>query len=381
MNSLSRYKQVLAKILFDLPGWRTDKKIIVFESDDWGSIRMPSKEIYENCLKHGYRVDKNIFSRYDSLASETDLTLLFDLLLSFKDHKANPPIITANCLVANPDFDKIRESDFKQYYFEMVTDTFLKYPQHSRCFEIWKEGINKKIFMPQSHGREHLNVSKFMRNLQAGDKDAHFAFNYKMPGIFKKNAVEPRNDYIISLEYYDEKDKLDKERIIEEGLILFRELFGFSSQSFIAPNYKWDPGLELVLSSNDVRYIQGSRYQYIPKSNFSGLKQKYHFLGENNKLKQIYLTRNVYFEPTLFNSSDCVASTLRQIDIAFKLRKPAIICSHRINYIGFIDQGNRDRNLILLRRLLRSIMQRWPEVEFMTTVELGDLILKKGMNN
>lgn len=198
---------------------------------------------------------------------------------------------------------------------------------------------------------------------------------------FSKNAVEPRNDYIISLEYYDEKDKLDKERIIEEGLILFRELFGFSSQSFIAPNYKWDPGLELVLSSNDVRYIQGSRYQYIPKSNFSGLKQKYHFLGENNKLKQIYLTRNVYFEPTLFNSSDCVASTLRQLDIAFKLRKPAIICSHRINYIGYIDQGNRDRNLILLRRLLRSIMQRWPEVEFMTTVELGDLILKKGMNN
>lgn len=111
------------------------------------------------------------------------------------------------------------------------------------------------------------------------------------------------------------------------------------------------------------------------------MKQKYHFLGENNKLKQIYLTRNVYFEPTLFNSSDCVASTLRQLDIAFKLRKPAIICSHRINYIGYIDQGNRDRNLILLRRLLRSIMQRWPEVEFMTTVELGDLILKKGMNN
>ena len=48
-------------------GWTTDRKILVIESDDWGSIRMPSREIYEKSLRAGYRVDLNMFDKYDSL--------------------------------------------------------------------------------------------------------------------------------------------------------------------------------------------------------------------------------------------------------------------------------------------------------------------------
>ena len=32
--------------LLSIPGWRTNRHIVVIESDDWGSIRMPSKEVY-----------------------------------------------------------------------------------------------------------------------------------------------------------------------------------------------------------------------------------------------------------------------------------------------------------------------------------------------
>lgn len=66
-------------------GWNTDRKIVVIESDDWGSIRMPSKNVYQQCLQSGYQVDQIAYERYDSLASEDDLELLFDLLSSFKD--------------------------------------------------------------------------------------------------------------------------------------------------------------------------------------------------------------------------------------------------------------------------------------------------------
>ena len=90
-----------------IPGWRTNFKIIVIESDDWGSIRMPSREVYKKCLNAGYRVDKNPYERYDSLLSQKDLELLFDLLIQFRDRNGNHPIITANCVVANPDFEKI----------------------------------------------------------------------------------------------------------------------------------------------------------------------------------------------------------------------------------------------------------------------------------
>lgn len=377
---MSRLKRRLVNNIINIPGWRTSRHIIVFESDDWGSIRMPSRDIFRLCLNHGYSVDKELFTKFDSLASEEDLTLLFDLLLSFKDSKFNHPVITANCLTSNPDFEKIRESDFKEYHSEPITETLMKYPQHAHCMDIWKEGIRLNIFKPQSHGREHLNVSRFMNDLRSGDKDAHFAFNYQMPGIFRKDAVELGNDYIVSLEHSDSKDKEEKEGIIEEGLVRFKSLFSYPSLSFIPSNYVWHPDLEARLDRMGVQFIQGSKFQYIPKGNYSGFRSKYHYLGQVNTLGQIYLTRNVFFEPTLDVSTDIVDAVLKQIETAFRWNKPAIISTHRINYVGFIDPKNRDRTLALFNSLLKRITQKWNDVEFMSTDELGKLI-KHGKKN
>ena len=60
--------------------------------------------------------------------------------------------------------------------------------------------------------------------------------------------------------------------------------------------------------------------------------------------------------------------------MAFLMRKPAIVSTHRINYVGYIDEGNRDRTLKLLRQLLTAVLRRWPDVEFLTTVQLGRLM-------
>ncbi|MDZ7634132.1 MAG: hypothetical protein U5L72_06700 [Bacteroidales bacterium] len=35
--------------------------------------------------------------------------------------------ITANTLLANPDFEKIRETDFAKYHYEIFTDTYKRY--------------------------------------------------------------------------------------------------------------------------------------------------------------------------------------------------------------------------------------------------------------
>jgi hypothetical protein len=377
---MKKLKRKITENLFNIPGWRTKRHIIVLESDDWGSIRMPSKKVYDKSLKNGYRVDNELFTRFDSLASEEDLSNLFELLLSYKDINNRHPVLTANCLIANPDFLKIRESDFKHYHFELITDTFKKYPKHNKCFELWKEGLRLNVFIPQNHGREHLNVSRFMSDLQAGDRDAHFAFNHQMPGIFKKNAIHLENNYVVSLEYSDNQDKEEKNKIIEDGLLLFKDIFSYSSKSFIATNYVWHTDLESLLQKHGVRFIQGTKFQYIPKGNYTGFNRRYHYIGQTNGFKQIYLTRNVFFEPTLKPDSDCVDSALRQIEIAFRWQKPAIISTHRINYVGFIDVKNRDRSLNFLKELLKEIIRHWSDVEFMSTVELGNIIKQSKKN-
>ena len=67
-------------------------------------------------------------------------------------------------------------------------------------------------------------------------------------------------------------------------------------------------------------------------------------------------------------------SCLKEIKTAFTWRKPAIIASHRVNFIGYINPDNREQNLKLLVELLRKIVKKWPEVEFMTSDQLGKLM-------
>jgi hypothetical protein len=375
MNMIS-VRRAISPWIKNIRGWRTKRKIIVIESDDWGSIRMPSKEVYEKCLKAGYRVDKIAYEKYDSLASNDDLELLFETLHAFKDRAGNHPVITANALVANPDFEKIRHSGFNEYHFEPLTETFKRYPSHSRAFSLWIEGREQGLFFPQSHGREHLNVSMFMNALQAGDRNVLFGFEQGIPGIipFGDNPAGG-NSYVESLKYSDKKDKEQKLQIILDGLNMFNQLFGYRSKSFIPPNYLWSPDYDEAVSREGVHYYQGNRKMKEPEFNGSVTYHK-HNLGDTNKFGQRYLVRNAIFEPSLFKMSisDPVSRCLNQISAAFSMKKPAVICSHRINFVGFIDPGNRDRNLKMLRELLTKILKRWPETEFMTSVQLGNLI-------
>ena len=57
LSAIMSFKAKLMRNLSNLPGWRTKRKIVVIESDDWGSIRMPSKRAYEELkLKEGSSV-------------------------------------------------------------------------------------------------------------------------------------------------------------------------------------------------------------------------------------------------------------------------------------------------------------------------------------
>lgn len=103
------------------------------------------------------------------------MTSLFHLLTAFKDGNGNYHIITANCLVANPDFDKIHENGIMQYHHELITEAFSRYPKHMKCFRICQQGLENKVFKPQCHGRQQLNVKRFLEDLRTNYKDMVFA--------------------------------------------------------------------------------------------------------------------------------------------------------------------------------------------------------------
>lgn len=367
-------KTKVVRSLISFPGFKTNRKIVVIESDDWGSIRMPSREVYDYLLRHGYRVDNLSFNRYDSLASEADLSSLFDVLQSVKDKNNNPAIITANTIVANPDFLKIKASNYQRYYYEPFTETLKHYSSHQQSFKLWQEGMSAGVFRPQFHGREHLNVTRWIKALQNDTGKARFACDLGMFD-FSEGTKVSENTYVDALNIESEDEINFQKESISDGLNMFEEIFGYKSATFIAPCYIWSNDLEPVLAAKGVRGIQGGWFQLQPTAGINTkFKKRFHYLGQRNKNNQSYLVRNAHFEPSEKPEFDWISDILQRIKLSFSLHKPVIISSHRINFIGFIEPENRERNLLLLAQLLKEITKKWPDVEFMSSDQLVEIM-------
>ena len=371
---LNKITRTIKRQLLDMIGWHTSRKIVVIESDDWGSIRMPSKEVYHQLLKKGIKVDRCPYAKYDSLANEQDLSFLFETLNSVRDHRDSPARLTANTIVANPDFARIRAANFERYFYEPFTETLKRYPNHTMSFKLWKQGMEAGIFHPQFHGREHVNVDFWLQGLSSGLPETRAAFDHAVFGISSSITSETRKNYMFALDYNTVEEKEHKEAVLEAGADLFKTIFGYFSESFIAPAYTWSDSNEQTLRKKGIKTFQGNPYQNRPQIGNNVHEKLMHYIGEKNKNGQTYLVRNAYFEPTLMKREAAKDDCLKRINWAFKMKKPAIIGAHRVNFIGNIENSNRDKNLKSFHSLLNTIVKKWPDVEFMTSDELGNLI-------
>lgn len=372
-TSLKNIKFILKYNYINLKGIKTVNKYVVFESDDWGSIRTSSIEAYDIMIQQGDPIDSDLFTKYDSLASEEDLKSLFSVLNSYKDLRGRHPIFTINCSVANPDFKRIKLNNFEQYYYESFLNTLASYPEHKNSFKLWKEGIEKGYIFPQLHCREHLNIERWMEDLRSSNKMLRLSFDNNMISGGMAFSKDNKFAYMDAFGYpiANSEEKLDE--ILNDAVNLFEQIFGFRSISFVPCCHVWNDKLEKTLKKYDIKYIQGANHQLVPSKKKSGkFKRKRNYLGKKSKFGQTYLIRNCSFEPTLDNDNDVVERCLKQIEIAFKHKKPAIINTHRLNYIGYIHPENREKNLIKLAELIEKILDKWPDVEFITTVELID---------
>ena len=372
---LSNFKNRVRAHLINYKGWSTKRKIVVFESDDWGAIRLPDIKDIDSYKRIFPDYQKNPYLRYDSLASENDLINLFSLLADFKDNFGNSPKFTFNVVMTNPDFQKIKESGYTEYFNESFVKTLQRYSNHSNSFNLWKNAIDEKLMYPQFHGREHVNVPLWLEELRNGNQELLDAFD-----LGTWSVPENKSSIInlqASLDWIKEQPFTYQKDFLEEGLKEFQTVFGFSSKTIIPNNYIFDPNLNTILKENGIKGVQGMKYQKLPLGNSSNGKREMirRYVGDKNEAGLFYLVRNCVFEPSQTSDNyDDVSMCLQNIDNAFFWNKPAIIDTHRLNYIGSYDEKNRDISLNKLRILLKKILKKWHDVEFMTSNELLDII-------
>lgn len=368
-------KQILAKNYINARGWRTNRKFLLIESDDWGAIRMPSRQVYEKLVMQNIAVDKLHIDKFDSLEGSEDLEALFYILDSFRDINSNPAVLTAYSVVANPDFEKIEANSRSKYIYELISETYKRSKHTERTLAFIHEGIQNKLYYPQFHGREHIHPLRWIEAINSLSQKENIA--YKEKAIISSKMINdsfdyPKN-YFAAFDYsrIDELASINKD--LRDGLKYFESIFGYKSLTFVAQGSKWGDGILETLANYDVKLIPGQQVHPDGKGNLIVLNKLW---GAKNNFNQIHWRRNCTFEPARDQDYDWVNRCLKEIEIAFRWGKPAVISSHRENFIGSIFPENREQSLKKLRLLLTEVQKRWPDVEFVDTGRLAQIMME-----
>lgn len=367
--TFSSLKQTFANNIKNVKGWRTARKIVVFSVDDYGNVKLDSKQALLSMEAQGVRALSR-FDQYDALEDEQDLRQLYEVLSSVKDINGNHAIFTAFALPANINFEKLADTNYQEYHYELLPETYSKLKGYESVMNLWKEGIRKNLIIPQFHGREHINIKVLEEALRRKDEKTLVSLkNRSYVGISPK--VYP--SYTAAFDFYKVEENEAFNEIITDGLKAFEKVFGYRATHFNPPGGREHPLLHKALKENGIKFIDTPFDKKEHQGN-GRFKRVINYMGKRNVHGQFFLIRNVVFEPTNKKNFDWVEKTLQDIAIAFRWNKPAVISSHRVNFSGHIDENNRKTGLEALQSLLNKIIRKWPDVEFMAAHELGELI-------
>ncbi len=357
--------------------FRTTTKALVFESDDWGLDKISSQEAFDDLTARGAIDPDNPFYK-SGRETVIDMDMLYDVLAQFRDQDGRSPVFTTNFILANPDYEAIERSGYGEYSWIAIDDVNRK-PSQAPLLPKYKEGIERRLIYPQYHGRDHFSTEAWLRAISEGDPvtlaglSRHVVLMDRcrpLPGEYSE--VGP--DGLRGL------PRASIDRKTEAGTRIFERTFGFRSWTSIAPFYLWCDAVEASLHQHGVRCMQAAGHRVLPDNQANTPNSGRGILGGQSPTGMAYLVRNSRFEPSQ-DGEAAIADCLSRIASAFAAGYPAVIDTHRINYVGVIDPAMRDANLRALRTLLNEILRWFPDVCFLTSEELARSVLLDNHND
>lgn len=371
-------KQFLSLNLKNSLGWRTNRKLIVFAVDDYGNVRVASKKARNKLDQAGQKKFLR-FDEFDSLENRADLEFLFETLSSVTDSKGNKAVFTAFAVPCNIDFEEMAKNSNTHYCYELLPQTFAKLSSEDTAYngtwELWKEGIRKRLLIPQFHGREHINLKILKEKLKNRDKEVLTDLENKCYTSISHTGYHTI-DWSAAFDFWDVEELKEFDSIIEDGLNNFEKVFGFRAVHFNSPGSSENKYIHESLFKNGIRYIDTPFIKKEHQGN-GAYKTEINYTGKKNIPGMIYNLRNVVFEPTEKKGVDWISFTLKQIETAFFWKRAAVISSHRVNYCGNISEENRLTGITSLKKLLKEILSRWPDAEFISSDELMEIVGKR----
>jgi hypothetical protein len=356
------------------------RKIVVFQSDDWGTQRITASNEAENLLLK--RKINNEFVAFDTLESDIDLKRFRSEFADLSKKLNRELNMTFNMVMGNPDFEAIKKSDFKEYSVQDLNSSYNYYGFNSKKIKLeYDEMLKSNMFDFQFHSREHVNIKLWLKALNSKDVLIKEAFHLGFWGISTPTSQKFKQSFMAT---WDETDDIDDNWRIENGIDEFTKYFGFEPSSFVPNNYIFPKNKVHLLEKKNIQSFQGREFLIQPKFN--------KFFPYRFKLKRetgntepgseniISMVRNVQFEPSkdLFykkqgiNQTDQLSTAKIQIQKAFAKNQIAIVDTHRVNYVSSRNEENANYGINQLGKLISYLVQQYPDIQFMSTQNLTD---------
>jgi hypothetical protein len=344
-------------------------RLVVFESDDWGSRRMPSVDTRDWLVSKGLISGDDPYD-LESLENAEDVNLLAEVLSSVQDADGRHPVFTCFCNSGNPDFKAIRESGFEKYVSEPVPETLDRRGDRRGFEAAWQNAREAGVVVPEYHGREHLQVPMWMAALRESalvrDAFDHEFYSVQVPG---------QSQYVRAFRaacfFSDPAEIPELVGILKDGSVMFERQHGYAPRVFCPPNNVFHPDMFPAVREMGCHTIVRPLRSKQPDGKGGG---KTVLAMSRQPLPDLNISRrNAIFEPVM-NAS--IEHAMKGIQSAFAWGVPAVVSTHRVNYIGGINPAMRSRGLRALEDLLVRIVRAWPDVRFLASHELSRRIAR-----
>lgn len=363
-SAYAMFRKLRAHSLVD---W-SKHKVVVFESDDWGLCAWMRDNIArERLTEKGYDVSGVEFK--DTLETASELYDLYAVLEAHRDRLGRRAVFTPNYVLSNPDYDAIKKNKYKTYTGIPITKGFSQgwneADKRRDLLKVWWEGIKRHVLSPEYHGLIHMSNQTWLEGLRAGDTKLRDFFEEQM--FVSSKAYDIRSEYALKIDPSQHVPVSIQESLISEGKKIFYDAFGYYPHTAIAPHYLWDENTEVALYNQGIKYLQGTVYH----------NNRYYAMGEKHNF-MTYLIRLIDLDYYGGENPECDFNhAFEQVNLAWKHGLPAIVSTHRLNYVGGIDPNMHISGINQLHRLLTEIERDFgTEVTYMSDFEVAQLLDK-----
>lgn len=287
----------------------------------------------------------------------------------YTDSVGRPAVLTADMVLAVPDFQAMARNGFNHYERRSLKDGF---PELTDAFHA---AMATGSFVPQLHGLEHQHGEGLARLARERDTRIQSAVADTDFWDWEQLDSPLQAHYVDGTQLPSTPHPLEEQKnLTQTAFQLFEDTFGFKSLSTVAPCYLWVDDTETAWSEQGARYIQTAGYRCPGRRADGSYIQDIREIrpGYRSSADQIYLVRNAMYEPVDGRKAD---TCIQEIEQAFGQALPATISTHRYNYTR--SEAEHHDSLEGLAQILESVTQH-PGLRFLSSPELGQWLDKGG---